>query len=144
MKSYEELTIVMCCNIVAKVCLWTRSGILKKKSFSKIIITLLPRLRPTFRECVTSIIFQELLFFCLAGGGPQLKISLRFFCLKKKKSKTLWWLVINRKKFCLVKFNTMMFSRSKVYWIKPFISGFLSNSIEYWAPTGQPHCLLQP
>ena len=34
----------------------------RKKSFSKIIITPLPRPRPALCKCVTSIIFQELLF----------------------------------------------------------------------------------
>ena len=32
----------------------------------------------------------------------------------------------------------------KVCWIKPFISRFRPNPIEYRAPTGQPHCLLRP
>ena len=32
----------------------------------------------------------------------------------------------------------------KECWIKPFISGFGPNPIEHWAPTGRPHCLLQP
>ena len=42
----------------------------------------------------------------------------------------------------------MNFSRNKIFnlkvcWIEPFISGFLPNSIEHQAWTGQPHCLLQ-
>ena len=80
----------MCCQTVArrsvapssgvfpaatgtKVHLWTRSRILKKKSFRKIIIKLLPL--PDLRECVTSMNSQGLLVFLLLGGdGPQLKI----------------------------------------------------------------------
>ena len=60
----------------AEVRIWTRSGILKKKSFSKIIITPLPQPWPDLPECVTSMIFQKLLVFLfLAGlaGGSQIK-----------------------------------------------------------------------
>ena len=102
----ESLHKTNCCNVLSDCCqevcsaiqrrfpaatgaevrLWTRSGILKKTSFSKIIITPLPRPRLDLRECVTSIIFQELLvFFAWRGwrGGPQLNISLRFFLFSK-------------------------------------------------------------
>ena len=49
---------------------------LKKKSFSQIIITPLPRTWPDFRGGVPHGIFNSYSFFCLAGlaGGPQLKI----------------------------------------------------------------------
>ena len=85
MKAYKKLIVVMCCQIVARKSvapssgdfLWRpapRSGIFKKQSFSKIIITSLPRPLPDLRECVTSMNFQELLVFLLGGlggGGPQ-------------------------------------------------------------------------
>ena len=71
----------------AEVRLWTRSRILKKESFSKIIITSLPRLGPDLRECVTSMIFQELLIFFflggLAGGSPMENLTPIFFCFQK-------------------------------------------------------------
>ena len=108
----------MCCQIVARKYVAPSSGdfrrrpapsyacgqdqeFWRKKSFSKIIITPLPRPRPDFRKCVTSMIFQGLLVFSAWRawrGGPQLKISLRFFGFQQKKSKTSWWLVIYRKK----------------------------------------------
>ena len=89
MKAYAKLTVLMCCQIVARKSKVPSSGdfrrrpalryicgtlgILKKKSFIKIIITPLPRPRPDFRECVTSRIFQGLLviwFGGLGGGVP--------------------------------------------------------------------------
>ena len=65
---------------------WTRSGILKKKSCCKIIITPVPRLRPDLCECVTSMIFSRATcFFAWRAwqGGPQLKILLWFLVFKK-------------------------------------------------------------
>ena len=43
----------------------------------------------------------------------------------------------------------MSFSKNKIFnlkvcWIKLFISGFGKNPITHLAPTGRPHCLLQP
>ena len=60
----------------AEVRLWTRSGILKKKSFRKIIITPLPQPGLDLCECVTSMNLQGLLFFAWLAGreDPQLKI----------------------------------------------------------------------
>ena len=58
----------------------------EEKSFSKIIITPLPQPLPDLRECVTSMIFQELIFFCLAGlagVSPIENLSLIFFCFQK-------------------------------------------------------------
>ena len=69
-KTYTKLTVVMCCQMVATKPV-TPSGILKKKSFNKIIITPLPRPLPDLHECVTSMNFQGLLFvlFCWLGWG---------------------------------------------------------------------------
>jgi hypothetical protein len=85
MKAYKKLTVVMCCQIVARTFVAPSSGDFwrrplpmyacgkyqefgRKKSFSKIFITPLARPRPDFREYVTSMIFQGLLvFFCLLG-----------------------------------------------------------------------------
>ena len=68
----------------------------------------LPRPRPDLRECVTSMNFQELLVFLLlgglGGGVPNKKSEFDFFVFKNFVfSKTTWRLVINRKKFRLVK-----------------------------------------
>ena len=51
--------------------------------FSKIIIRPLPRPLPDLRECVTSMIFQELLVFFLAAlaGGGQIENLTPFFLL---------------------------------------------------------------
>ena len=71
----------------AKVRLWTRSGILKKKSFSKILITPLPRPRLDFRKCVTSMSFYGLLvIFCLAGllGGSPIENLIPISLFSKK------------------------------------------------------------
>ena len=137
--------------IGAEVDLWARSGIKKLKK-SK-INTPVPRLRPDLCECVTSMIFQGLfVFFAWGGwqGSPQLKISLWFFCFRKifflKHHGYLWW---KRKSFIRSKCITVNFSKKKIFSlkvcsIKPFISGFGPNPIEHWAPTGRPHCLLQP
>ena len=93
-------------------------------------------------------------FFLQCGLGGQVhnwKSHSDLFVFKKYFfSKTLWWVVIDRKKFCLVKmyycdfFFTKKIFNLKVCWIKPFISGFRPNLIEHWAQTGRPHCLLQP
>ena len=73
-----------------EVCLWTRSGILKKTSFSKIIITPLPRV------CNLNDFSRA---FRLGGGSPIENLTpIFFFFQKKNSSKTSWWLVINRKK----------------------------------------------
>ena len=93
----------MFCQIVAVApssgdFLLTKSGILKKKSLNKIIITLLPRSRPDRRKCVTSMIFQELLVFFLdglGGGVPNWKTQSDSFV--KKNYKPSWQLVMNRK-----------------------------------------------
>ena len=75
MKAYTKLTVLMCCQIVARKSVapsraifvgdWCRGtpvdkirNFEKKKSFSKIIITPLLRPRPEFRECVTSMNFR--------------------------------------------------------------------------------------
>ena len=93
----------------AQLLIFTRSlfRVFDVSSFSKIIITPLLGPRPDVRECVTSMIFQELLVFLLGGlggGVPNWKSHSDFFCFQKIFfSKTSWWLVINRKKFCLVK-----------------------------------------
>ena len=75
MKAYIKLTVVMRCQIVARKSvapsssnLWWRPApryacgqdqeFWRKKSFSTIIITPLPRRRPDFSECVTSMNFQ--------------------------------------------------------------------------------------
>ena len=108
MKAYKKMTVVMCCQIGARKSVAPSSGDFQRrpapryacgqdreKSFNKIIITPLLRLRPDFRECDTSIIFQGLLFFLLGGlggGGPNWKFHSVFFCLKKKNYKTSWWL----------------------------------------------------
>ena len=58
----------------------------RKKSFSKITITPLPRPWPDFRDCVTSMIFQGLLVFLLGGlgwGVPNWKSDPHFFFKKK-------------------------------------------------------------
>ena len=70
----------------AVVRLWTRSGILKKKSFSKIIITPFLRTQPDFRKDVTSMNFQQLLVFLfggLGGGFHNQKLHSGFQVLKK-------------------------------------------------------------
>ena len=54
----------------------------EKKFFLKIILTPLERSRADLCECVTSMIFQEKLFFCLAalaGGSPIENLILTFF-----------------------------------------------------------------
>ena len=113
-KAYTKLTIVMCCQIVARKSVAPSSGdfcrrlapwyacgqdqrFWRKKNVRKIIITPLPRLRADFQKCVTSMNFQELLvFFCLAAW-------LWFFSFKQILFiKTSWWLVHNRKKLRLV------------------------------------------
>ena len=104
MKAYTKLTVVMCCQIVARKSVAPSSGdfrrrpapryacgpnqeFWRKKSFSKIIITPLLRPRPELRKCVTSMIFKELLvFFCLAGvagGSPIENLTPFFFVFKK-------------------------------------------------------------
>ena len=118
MKAYRKL---MCCQIVARKSVAPSSGYFqrrpapryacgqdqefwKKTSFSKIVITPLLRQRPDLRECVTSMIFQELLVFFLLGGGvPNWKSHSDFFFQQIFFSKTSWWLVINRYMFRLVK-----------------------------------------
>ena len=74
-KAYTKLSVVMCCQIVARKSVAPSSGYFqrqpaphyacgqdqefrRKKSFSKIIITPLPRPRPDFRQFVTSMNFQ--------------------------------------------------------------------------------------
>ena len=89
MKAYTKLTVVMRCQIVARKSVAQSSGdrrrgtpvdkIMKfeEKSFSKILITPIPRTRPEVRECVTSMSFQQLLvFFAWPAwrAGPYLKI----------------------------------------------------------------------
>ena len=123
-KGYTKLTVIMCCQIVAKKSVAPSSGdfrrrlapryvcgqdqeFWKKKSFSNIIITPLLGPRPDLRECVTSMIFKSYLFVLLGGLDgrfPYWKTDSCFFCFQKIFfSKTSWWLVINRKKFCLLK-----------------------------------------
>ena len=106
MKAYAKLTVVMCCQIVARKSVapfpaisgdFQRrpapryacgQGILKKTSFSKIIITSLLGPQPDLRKCITSMILQELLvFFCclagLEGGSPIENFTLIFFSSSK-------------------------------------------------------------
>ena len=91
----------------------------EEKSFSKIIITPLPRPRPDLCECVTSMNFQELLVFFVGGGVPNWKFDSDFFVFKKSfllhHHGDLW---STRKFFVWSKCIT-----AKVFWIKPFMSG---------------------
>ena len=69
MKAYKKLTVVMCCQIVARKSVApssgdfcrgrprARSGILKNNYFFQKINSPVPRPLPEFRECVTSMIF---------------------------------------------------------------------------------------
>ena len=101
MKAYTKLTVVMCCQIVARKSLAPSSGnfrrrsatqfacgqdleSLSKKSFSKILITPIPRPRPEFRECVTNGLSTTTRLDLLAGvAGRSIieNISLIFFVL---------------------------------------------------------------
>ena len=108
----------------SEVRLWTRSVILKKQSFSKIFNTPLPRPRPDLCECVTSIIYQELLVFfawrAWRGGGPQLETSLRFFFVFKKSLflKHPGDLGSTGKSFVQSKCITVNFSTNKIFNLK--------------------------
>ena len=97
-----KLTVVMCCQIVARKSVAPSSGDFRRRpapryvcGHIKKIITPLPRPQPDLPKCETSMIFQGLLvFFAWRAwrGGPQLKISLRFFFVFKKSffPKTSW------------------------------------------------------
>ena len=116
----------MCCRIVARksvapapryVC-GQDQEIWRKKILSKIIITPFPRPRPDFRECVTSMIFQELVvFFAWRAwrGVPNWKSHCDFFLSFKKslflkQHGDLWW---TGKSFVSSKDITVNFSRNK-------------------------------
>ena len=89
----------MCCQIVARKSVAPSSGDFRRRPAPRYVCW-------QDQEIHQWIFKGYLFFFCLAGlaGGPQLKIWSNFFyCFQNKKSTTLWWLVIKRKKFCLVK-----------------------------------------
>ena len=60
-------------------------GNFEEKSFTKIIITRLPRLRPDLCECVTSMSYLLLLLGGLGGGGSPIENLILIFLFSKKK-----------------------------------------------------------
>ena len=103
MKAYTKQTVAMCCQVVARKSVAQSSGdirqppapryacgqdqkfLRKKVLLIKIIITPLSRPRLDLRECVTSMIFQDLLVFLLGGLGgrvPNWESNSDFFVFK--------------------------------------------------------------
>ena len=121
MIAYTKLTVVMCCQIVARKSVAPSSGnfrqrqapryvcgqdqeFWRKKSFSKIIITPFPWPRPDLRECE----FSRATCFFACRGVPNWKSDSDFSVFKK---------------------STIL------------LSGLRPNPIEHRAPRGRPHCL---
>ena len=90
----------------------------EKKSFSKIIVTPLPRPQPDLRKCVTSMNFNSYSFFAgpLGHFRQQLKIWVQFIGFQKKEKWGQLKKVASRHQLSL-----RIFSKIRIwFWVKLF------------------------